>query len=154
MIRLSYDILVDCSTITAFDRMLGLSNVETYQQWTSVFSPTSSYEGDWKENGKMLFTSLNKEGKKEGMVSKILKLNENAFVSIQHIGMLKDGKEIVDGPEIDSWAGGLENYSFKEEGSQTRLTVEVDTLADYKEYMDKLYPKALEKLKEVCESSF
>ena len=68
--------------------------------------------------------------------------------------MLKDGKEIVDGPEIDSWAGGLENYSFKEEGSQTRLTVEVDTLADYKEYMDKLYPKALEKLKEVCESSF
>ena len=151
MKRLQYNISINKPVANVYDCMLGLSDKSTYEDWTSIFSPTSTYEGNWDTGSKMLFTSLDDKGKKAGMVSRILENRQNEYVSIEHYGMLKGGEEITSGPEVDPWAGGLENYHFKEEGGMTIVSIEIDAAAEHEEYMDKLYPNSLQKLKEVCE---
>ena len=151
MKTLKYNITIARSVAQVYDQMLGLSKKSSYNEWTSMFSPTSSYEGSWDKGSKMLFTSVNDKGETSGMVSRILENKPKEFVSIQHIGMLKAGEEITEGPEVEGWAGGLENYSFSEENGMTTVTIGIDAAEEHQEYMDKLYPSALEKLKEVCE---
>lgn len=85
------------------------------------------------------------------MVSKIAENRPNQFVSIQHYGLLKADKEITEGPEVEKWANGLENYTFEENKGTTTVTVDLDTTEDFVEYMNENYPKALDKLKEICE---
>lgn len=46
---------------------------------------------------------------------------------------------------------GFENYTFKDIDGQTELTVEMDSKKDYKDYFSKVWPKALERLKELVE---
>ena len=151
MKRLKYQINIDSPSSHVYDVMLGITNKSTYEDWTSIFSPTSSYTGNWDEGSKMLLTSQDDKGELAGMVSRILENKVNEFVSIQHYGMLKSGEEITEGPEVDGWAGCLENYHFEEKDSATILTIEIDSGEEHEEYMDKLYPKSLEKLKEICE---
>ena len=151
MKRLKYEINIQRPIDIVYDYLLGLTNKTTYQKWTTIFSPTSTYEGNWDKGSKMLFVSLDDKGEKAGMVSRILENNPNEFVSIQHYGMLKSGEEITEGPEVDDWAGGLENYYFKKEGDMTIVSIEIDSVEGYEEYMNNLYPNALLKLKEICE---
>ncbi|WP_200977834.1 SRPBCC domain-containing protein [Echinicola sp. 20G] len=134
-----------------YDTMLGISNIETYEQWTSEFNPTSSYEGSWGKGSKIYFVGTDENGKKGGMVSEIADSIPFQFVSIRHYGILDGEKEITEGAEVEKWAGGHENYSFKENNGITTVTVDLDTTEDFLDYMDQTYPKALDKLKELCE---
>ena len=123
----------------------------TYREWTSEFNPGSYFKGSWEKGAKILFVGTNKEGKEEGMVSRIKEHVPGEFVSIEHLGMLDDGQEITSGPAVDEWAGALENYYFKKEGDQTILSIETDTNEQFKTYFVETWPKALQKLKEICE---
>ena len=151
MKRFKYDVSIQRPVSKVYDIMLGLSNKSSYEEWTSLFSPTSTYEGNWRSGSKMLFISLDDKGESAGMVSRILENRLNKFVSIQHYGMLKSGEEITEGPEVEGWAGGLENYSFEEKNGMTIVSIELDSAEEYEEYMNNLYPNALIKLKEICE---
>jgi hypothetical protein len=42
-----------------------------YAQWTSLFNPTSTYEGSWDKGNKILFIGVDEKGEKGGMVSRI-----------------------------------------------------------------------------------
>ena len=86
------------------------------------------------------------------MVSRIVEIIPNRFVSIQHYGLLKADKEITEGPEVEKWANGFENYTFEENDGITTVTVDLDTTEDFLDYMNQTYPKALDKLKELCEN--
>ncbi len=134
-----------------YDMMLGMNNKSTYQQWTALFNPTSTYEGNWEKGSKILFIGVDEKGEKGGMVSRIADNIPNRLVSIQHYGLFQAGKEITEGPEVEKWANGLENYSFEENNGITTVTVELDTTEDFVDYMNDKYPKALSKLKEICE---
>jgi hypothetical protein len=140
--------------------MLGINNKSTYEQWTSLFNPTSTYEGSWGKGNKILFVGVDEKGEKGGMVSRIAENIPNRFVSIQHYGLLKADKEITEGPEVEKWANGFENYTFEENNARpddpvgrgtTTVTVDLDTTEDFLDYMNETYPKALDKLKELCE---
>ncbi len=61
------------------------------------------------------------------------------------------GQEIMEGPDVEKWANGMENYSFEENNGATTITVDLDTTEEFVDYMNENYPKALEKLKEICE---
>lgn len=124
----------------------------TYRQWTAEFNPTSYYEGEWTAGAKMLFLGINKEGKKEGMVSRIKEAATNKYVGIEHIGMLQNGIEITTGPMVEGWAGAMEEYFFTEANGQTVLNVQMDSNEDFKAYFEATWPKALNKLKAICES--
>src|SRR6478735_5019142 len=109
MKKLQFKISINAPVTKVYDCMLGISNKSTYEQWTSLFNPTSSYEGTWDKGTKILFVGVDEKGEKGGMVSRIAENNPNQFVSIQHYGLLKAGKEITEGPEVEKWAKGFEN---------------------------------------------
>ncbi|CAM4298752.1 tungsten formylmethanofuran dehydrogenase [Flavobacterium terrigena] len=151
MEKLQYKININAPLTKVYDFMLGLSNKSTYEQWTAMFNPTSTYEGTWDKGSKILFLGVDEKGEKGGMVSKIVDNVPNKFVSIQHYGILKADKEITEGPDVEKWANGFENYTFEENNGTTSITVDLDTTEDFVNYMNETYPKALDKLKEICE---
>jgi hypothetical protein len=151
MNKLSFRIKIDASCEKIYDLMLGISNKSSYEEWTAIFNSSSTFEGTWLKGDKILFVGTDSNGKLGGMVSVIAENIPNQFVSIKHIGLVSDGKEILEGPEVEKWAGGFENYSFQKEGEQTKVLVELDSLDEFAEYMNQTYPLALEKLKEIAE---
>ena len=151
MKKLQFDIKINAPVNVVYDKMLGLSNITNYEAWTEMFNPTSSYEGSWKKGHKIQFIGVDDKGEKGGMVSEIAENMPEKFVSIKHIGLLVAGKEILDGADVEKWAGGLENYAFEEIDGITSVKIEVDVTEDFEDYMLETYPKALDKLKEICE---
>jgi len=73
------------------------------------------------------------------------------FISIQHVGFIKDGVEDTESPEVKAWFPAFENYTFTETNGVTTLQVALDTAPEYEKDMDEAWPKALEKLKNICE---
>ena len=151
MKKLQFKVSINAPVTRVYDVMLGTRSKSTYDQWTSLFNPTSTYEGSWGKGNKILFIGVDEKGEKGGMVSKIAENIPNRFVSIHHYGLLKADKEITEGPEVEKWANGFENYTFEENNGTTTVTVDLDTTEDFVGYMKQTYPKALDKLKELCE---
>ncbi|MBK9331349.1 MAG: SRPBCC domain-containing protein [Ignavibacteria bacterium] len=151
MKKLQFKVSINAPVSKVYDLMLGISNKSTYDQWTSMFHPSSTYEGSWDKGSKILFVGVDEKGEKGGMVSRIAENIPNQFVSIQHYGLLKADKEITEGPEVEKWANGFENYTFEENNGTTTVTVDLDTTEDFVDFMNQTYPKALGKLKEICE---
>ncbi|MBK8586954.1 MAG: SRPBCC domain-containing protein [Bacteroidetes bacterium] len=156
MKKLQFKVSINAPVTKIYDLMLGINNKSTYEQWTALFNPTSTYEGSWDKGSKILFVGVDDKGEKGGMVSRIVENIPNRFVSIQHYGLFKADKEITEGPEVEKWANGFENYTFEENNGSdsyrgTTVTVDLDTTEDFLDYMNQTYPKALDKLKELCE---
>jgi uncharacterized protein YndB with AHSA1/START domain len=120
----------------------------TYRQWTSAFHEGSYAVTDWKPGSKALF--LTPEG--DGMVSRIVAHQSNEFLSIEHLGTVNKGVEDTTSQDVKAWAGAFENYSLKEAGGTSNLTIEMDVTEDHKAYFEETWPKALSKLKDVAES--
>lgn len=134
-----------------FDAMLGLKDKASYEEWTAVFNPTSTFLGSWEKGSKMHFLGVDENGKKGGLVSIIEEHEPAKFISIQHCGLLDGDTELMSGEEVEKWAGGHENYSFEENHETTTLTVDLDTTDDFVDYFNSTYPTALDKLKEISE---
>ncbi|HNR08941.1 MAG TPA: SRPBCC family protein [Saprospiraceae bacterium] len=122
-----------------------------YRAWTSVFNPTSHYKGSWEKGSKILFIGTDQDGNTGGMVSRIRENIPNTFVSIEHLGVVQGEQEITSGPQVEAWAGALENYTFRRDGTGTRLVVDLEANEEYKSYFEEHWPKALDKLKSICE---
>ncbi|WP_100612250.1 tungsten formylmethanofuran dehydrogenase [Confluentibacter lentus] len=143
---------IKSSAKNVFETMLGLKNIETYEQWTAEFNPTSTYEGQWKKGAKMYFVGTDEKGNRGGMVSEIADLIPAKFVSIRHYGILDGDIEITKGEQVEKWAGGLENYSFNENNGVTTVTIDMDITEDYLDYFKTTWPKALDTLKRISEN--
>lgn len=148
MEKVHFDIDIKAPADKVFDSIV---NKKKYEEWTAAFNPTSTFEGGWEKGDKILFVGTSKEGKKEGMVAKIRENIPNKQISIQHIGMLNDGQEVTEGPEIEKWVNALEEYFLEEKNGGTHFKVAIDVSPDFKDYFEKTWPKALSKLKEVSE---
>jgi hypothetical protein len=151
MKKLQFKVSVNAPASNIYDTMLGITNKSTYEQWTFIFNPTSSFEGTWEKGSKMLFVGVDEKGEKGGLVSRIIENIPCQFVSVQHYGLVQADKEITEGSEVEKWANGFENYTFEESNGTTNVTVDLDTTEDFLDYMNETYPKALDKLKELCE---
>ena len=151
MEKLQFKVNIQAPVNRVYALMLGIDDKSTYEQWTSLFNPTSTYEGSWGKGDKILFVGVDEKGERGGMVSRIVENIPGRFVSIQHYGVLVADKEVTEGPEVEKWANGFENYTFEENNGITILTVDLDTTEDFVDYMNQTYPKALNKLKEICE---
>lgn len=69
MIKLSFSVSIQAPTYKVYDIMLGISNKSTYEQWTAMFNPTSTYEGNWDKGSKILFVGTDAEGEKYSLIS-------------------------------------------------------------------------------------
>jgi hypothetical protein len=134
-----------------YDLMLGLTDKSTYEYWASTFNASSTYEGDWTRGSKILFVGVDENGKRGGMISEVSENQPASIVSLRHYGFLDGDKEITTGEDVEKWSGGHEIYKFEENNGITTLIVELDTLEEYLDFFRNTYPKALDKLKEICE---
>jgi len=123
---------------------------KTYRIWTEAFMPGSYYKGDWNKGSKILFLAPGEKGE-GGMVSKIKDNQKYKYISIEHLGVVNDGNEDTTSDEVKQWAGALENYTFKEKNGATEVLVDMDINDEFKEMFDGMWPKALQKLKEITE---
>jgi hypothetical protein len=124
-----------------------LWNYNTYRQWTSAFAPTSHAVTDWKKGSKALF--LNAKG--SGMVSRIEENKPYEYMSIEHLGEVKDGVEDTTSDRVKQWAGAHENYTLKNVEGKTELIVDMDLNDEFAAMFDSIWPKALAKVKELSE---
>ncbi len=128
---------------------------ETYKIWTAAFSAGSYYEGSWEKGAKIKFLGPDSSGGPDGgMSSEIADNRPYEFISIHHLGIIKDGVEDTESAEAKSWGEAFENYTFKEHDGVTQLSVDLtmgNGIPEFVEYMEKAWPIALAKLKELCE---
>ena len=125
---------------------------KTYREWTAAFNPGSYYKGDWSKGSKILFLGPDpKTGEEGGMVSRIAENKPYEFISIEHLGIVKNGVEDTTSEEARKWAPAFENYTFKEKGGATEVLVEMDIEDENKKMFEEMWPKALQKLKEIAE---
>ncbi|MGA9651035.1 SRPBCC domain-containing protein [Pedobacter sp.] len=131
---------VKASAEKVWDILLG---TDTYPKWTSVFAEGSSVETDWEKGSKAIFG----DGTGNGMVSRIEENIPFKFLSIKHLGEVKDGKEDLD----KNWGDAYENYTLTEKDGHTILDIELNISNDWKDYMNDTWPKALALVKELAE---
>lgn len=126
----------------------------TYRDWTSAFNPGSYYVGSWEKGADIRFLGPSPDGKGEGgMISRIAESTPYTFVSIEHLGIINDGKEDFTSEMVQAWKGSHENYALTEKNGVTELTVELDLPASEKDMMEAMWKKALVRLKELAEAS-
>jgi len=148
MDRLQFSIVVNAPKEKVWDTML---NDDTYRKWTDIFMPGSHYKGDWNKGSKMLFLAPGKTGELEGMVSRVKEIKPYEYISIEHLGIVHNGVEDIISEAVKTWAGALENYTFKEKDGRTEVLVDLDSNEEFKEMFQDTWPKALQKLKELSE---
>lgn len=149
MNRLHTSIVIDAPKDKVWRTML---DDETYREWTSAFNPGSYYKGDWTQGSKMLFLGPDPEtGKEGGMVSRIAESRPYEFISIEHLGILQDGKEDTTSEEATKWAPAFENYTLKKKGEATEVLVDMDVEDEHEKMFRDMWLKALQKLKELAE---
>lgn len=122
---------------------------ETYKAWTSVFSEGSIAVSDWEEGSKILFL----DGKGSGMYSIIDKKIPGEIMTFRHIGEIINNEEQPIDEKTKGWSGSMEVYKLKEVNGVTEFSIEMDVINDYLDYMNKTFPLAIEKIKEIAENS-
>lgn len=147
MQKLNFSIVINAPKEKVWDTML---EDKTYREWTEPFAPGSHYAGDWNEGSKILFLAPSENGEM-GMVSRIKENRQYEYISIEHLGFVQDGKEDTESDGAKSMAGALENYTFKENDGKTEVLVDMDSNEEYAEMFNDMWPKALQKLKELAE---
>lgn len=149
MRKLHFEVLIAAKPEAVWDAIV---DDKKYREWTSVFQEGSHFEGGWNEGDKIQFLTLNEKGEKEGMFSEIAESKKYSFISIRHLGNISGGKEDTTSEVAKKWVPAYENYTLTPEGDNTKFEVNMVNVDDafYDMFKD-VWPKALEKLKQVVE---
>ena len=146
MKKLSFCITIDAPREKVWNIIIGK---DTYPQWTAPFAEGSQAETDWKKGSKALFL----DGKGNGMVSEIVENRPGEFLSIRHYGAIKNGVEDTTSEEVKKWANAMENYTLETLDGKTVWTVDMDITGDFAAYMEKTWPLAQAKVKDLSEKN-
>lgn len=151
MQKINFSVFIEATRERVWKTML---EDATYREWTEPFNPGSYYKGDWREGSKMLFLGPDPNGGGEGGMVSVVRVNRpKEFLSIEHLGLVKGGVEDTTSEEVKKWMPAFENYTFRDKDNGTEVLVEMDTNDEYKEMFEGMWPKALERLKELAEGS-
>lgn len=149
MQKIHVSIFINAAKEKVWDTML---TDGTYRAWTTAFHPGSYFKGDWSEGSKMLFIGPDEEsGGEMGMVSRIAENRPYEYMSIEHLGIYKDGVEDTTSEAAKQWSPAFENYTFTEREGGTEVQIDQDMAQEYKEMFEEMWPKALQILKELAE---
>ncbi|POY34777.1 ATPase [Solitalea longa] len=127
---------------------------KTYRDWSGVFHPENHIVSDWEVGGRILFV----DNKGNGAFAQIIENTPNEFMSFKHLGWVGDWKELpldyevtING-KVMRWTEVTESYLLHEKNGITTLTVEmVGPKSDWEEYGNVVYPKALQRVKDLAE---
>ena len=143
--RLQWSVDIAAPASMVYQMLVG---PESYAKWTSAFGEGLYFEGSWQRGQRIRF--LTPEG--HGVTSEIAEVRPNEFISILPLSYIADnGVEGTSSEAIRAWAPAYENNTFTDTPQGTKLTVDQDITEDF-ESMPEAWPKALEKLKALCEN--
>lgn len=145
MKTLHFSVMINAPRQKVWRMMLGK---ETYTKWTAAFMKGSYYEGSWEKGEKIKFLGPDSEG----MSGVIAENRPFEFVSIKHIEPINKGDKTIANPDSETSPFGFENYTFSEKNGRTELSVDLEISPDFEDEMKDLWPKALAKLKKICET--
>lgn len=149
MQKLDFKIAINASINTVYSITIDKRH---FPIWTEIFAPNSHFEGSWDEGKILIYKCPDEKGKMQGMVNKIMKNKPNREIFIQPIGIIEDGKEIHSGEKVKDLDESFENYLFEKKGDGTELHIRVSVFDKFEDYFNETWPKALEKLKFICEN--
>jgi hypothetical protein len=141
---LHFSIRIDAPVERVWETMLAS---DSYRTWTSEFTEGSYYEGSWDPGATIRFLAPSGDG----MFATIAENRPHEYLSIKHLGFIVGGVEDCESESIRAWAPAYENYSFKRVGGETELLIHQDVTEDFERYMLETWPKALARLKALCE---
>ena len=119
---------------------------QTFREWAGIIDPGTHMVGELKEGSEVQFIS----GNEYGVTSLVEKLIPNEFLVLRHSADTQDsGKR----ERAQEWTGGRETYSLSQKDGTTILTTAFDVPEEMEEYFTVNYPKALEQVKILAESS-
>jgi hypothetical protein len=144
MKTLTFDVTIQAPRNEVFATML---DAEGYMAWTAPFCEGSYFAGSWEPGAKIHFLAPSGDG----MVAEIAENRPDEYVSIRHLGEVRNGVEDTTSDKVRAWAPAYENYAFADAPGGCTLTVTLDTLPEYEDYMLKTFPQALALLKSLCE---
>ena len=142
--KLVYEVEINASAAKVWKM---LWDKENYTRWAEPFSKGTYYTGELKAGQRVHF--LIPSG--DGMYSDIAFCEENKLMMIKHIGFIKDLKELPPDAETQRWTGCFETYKLNGKDGKTHVRVEADAVVNDAAYMQKTFPVALNKLKELAE---
>jgi hypothetical protein len=124
----------------------------SYREWTSAFNEGSYYVGGWEQGSEIRFLGPDPEtGDEGGMYSRIKENRQYEFISIEHLGIIRNGVVDTTSEEVKKWTPAFENYTFRDKDGGTEVSVDMDVADDYKAMFEEKWPKALKSLKELAE---
>lgn len=145
MKTLSFSVTIAAPRRAVWDTML---SPDGYRAWTAPFMEGSHFEGSWAQGQKMRFLAPGDQG----MVGIIEENRLHEHVSIRHVGEINAGVEDTSSPKVMAWAPAYEKYTFVDTAEGTRVTVDVDSSDEHESFMRETFPKALQALKQRCET--
>ena len=145
MKTLTFELTIAASPARVWDAML---QPESYKAWTAAFCEGSSYAGSWDEGATIRF--LTPSG--DGMVSQIAVNRPGEFLKIRHLGEVRQGVDDTASDAVRAWAPAFEIYRLTDEtGGSTLVRASIDAMPEYEAFMNETFPKALQRLKVLCE---
>ena len=118
---------------------------ETLREWAGIIDPGTYMVGDLKEGNEVQFISAENG---YGVTSLVEKLTPGEFLLFRH---QVDTKESGAQERKKEWSGGRESYALSEKDGTTTVTVAFDVPPGMEEYFKSIYPKVMERVKELAE---
>ncbi|NDI99435.1 SRPBCC domain-containing protein [Flavobacterium sp. LaA7.5] len=145
MKNITYTISIVASPQKVWNTMTGQ---ETYKDWTNAAWPGSDFKGEWKQGENLRF--VGQDG--SGTLATVTTFDPYNKILLTHIAMLQPGSiEDTESEWAKNWIGSLESYSFAEKNGSTELTIDMKIHEKWEEMFNKDWPKALARLKQICE---
>lgn len=121
---------------------------DTYKEWVNVAWPGSYYEGNWGPDQNVKFISPGQGG----TLVKIVEYRPYEFILAKHVAVINvDGSEDRESETAKNWIGTTESYTFHEVDGKTEFETEMRTSPEWGQMFADSMPKALAKLKDMCE---
>jgi len=119
----------------------------TFRDWANIIDEGTYMKGEMIEGNRIQYiSSVNGYG----VTSLIEKLIPNVFIQLRHCA---DTKESGAQEREKEWTGGTESYSLVEKNGVTTLIFITDFPEELEEILSVSFPKALERVRTLAESS-
>lgn len=120
---------------------------QTFRQWAGIIDPDTYMKGELAEGNEVQFIS---DENGYGVTSLVEKLTPNEFLLLRHEADTQDSGE---NEREKQWTGGTESYTLTDADGAAILSVVFGVPEELEEYFRINYPKALDRVKELAESS-
>lgn len=118
---------------------------ETLREWAGIIDPGTYMIGELKEGSEVQFISAENG---YGVTSRVEKLVPYEYLLLRHSA---DTQNSGTQERNKEWTGGKEVYELLEANATTTLNVSFDVPPEMETYFNTVYPKALDKVKELAE---